>query len=552
MQTRMQPIGNILSRFRRLVRDAAQQLHKQIELEIIGEEVELDKSMLEGLSDPLTHIIRNSCDHGIELPEVRKVAGKCEIGKVLIHTYHEGGQINLLIEDDGQGIDPQKVAKKAMQLGLVTPLQVERFSSKDLINLIMLPGFSTAEQISDLSGRGVGMDVVRTNIEKLGGSISIDSRPGQGSRLLLKLPLTLAIIPSLIVGVAQYHFAIPQLNLVELICVHPGEVIQRIEKIGHAVVLRLRGRLLPLVRLADVLEIDRYYVAPPADTLELECREAIADRRSANPDNTFEGTPRGPQRRQNGLKALYIAILNIGVNQYGLIVDQVFNLEEIVIKPLPAVLKSCPVFSGSTIMGDGKVAMILDAMGLAEFAQLSFSEANAENQQRNTLKGNDAHMAQDGQSILLFNYAPSETFALPLSAILRIEKLKMSQIQGMGQQEYLLYQGRGLPLVRLSSLYPVQPMPSSLEDGYLIIPHIEGYEFGIIVSRILDTIQVCAELQPVFDGCQPGLLGAAIVNDRMTVFLDPPLLAQRSGLKDWRHEAHVAEHVSDKATVEIL
>lgn len=232
--------------------------------------------------------------------------------------------------------------------------------------------------------------------------------------------------------------------------------------------------------------------------------------------------------------------------------DQVLNLEEIVIKPLPVALKSCPIFSGSTIMGDGTVAMILDAIGLAEFSQLSFSEANTENQERNILKGNDEQVVQEGQSILLFNYAPSEAFALPLSAILRIEKLKMSQIQGVGQQEYLPYQGRGLPLVRLGNLYPVQPIPSSLEDGYLIIPHIEGYEFGIIASEILDTIQVCPELQPVFDSYQPGILGAAIVHNRMTVFLDPPLLAQRSGLKDWRNENQTVEFITDKTTVEIL
>jgi two-component system chemotaxis sensor kinase CheA len=531
MQTRMQPIGSVFSKFRRVVRDMAHQLDKKIDLEIIGEEVELDKSLLESLSDPLTHIVRNSCDHGLETAEERLAADKPETGRLLLHAYHEGGQINILIEDDGRGIDPAKVAKKAIQSGLVTAAQVERMSQKDIINFIMLPGFSTAENVSELSGRGVGMDVVRTNIEKMGGSITIESRLGHGTRMLLKLPLTLAIIPSLIVSVGDYRFAIPQLNLVELICVRSDEVSRRIEKIGTADVLRLRGRLLPLLRLADALDIERHYTNPETKEVLPERRIAIADRRTDDWGSLDAvGSRKGGFRRQDGLQNIYIVILSMGTNQYGLIVDQVMNLEEIVVKPLPNYLKNCRSFSGATIMGDGKVAMILDVVGLSQSVQLAFTETDAEAHRRETASVKpDSDMEQ--HDIVLFNFAENEVFAVPLSGILRIEKFRIENIQQVGQQEYLPYHGKGLPLVRLNSLFPVSPLPQHLEEGYLIIPNVAGYEFGIIASRILDAVQVEAKLQPIFDGQQPGLSGAAVIQNRMTMFIDPDALAHRTGLR---------------------
>ncbi|HEY9685515.1 MAG TPA: chemotaxis protein CheA [Coleofasciculaceae cyanobacterium] len=531
MQTRMQPIGSVFSRFRRVVRDMAHQLDKKIDLEIIGEEVELDKSLLESLSDPLTHIVRNSCDHGLETAEERLVAGKPETGRLLLHAYHEGGQINILIEDDGRGIDPAKVARKAIQSGLVTAAQVDRMSQKDIINFIMLPGFSTAENVSDLSGRGVGMDVVRTNIEKMGGNITIESRLGHGTRMLLKLPLTLAIIPSLIVAVKDYRFAIPQLNLVELICVRSDEVSRRVEKIGAADVLRLRGRLLPLLRLADALEIERDYTDPETGEALSERRTAIADRRTEDWGSLDAvGSRKGGFRRQDGLQNIYIVILSLGANQYGLIVDHVLNLEEIVVKPLPNYLKSCRSFSGATIMGDGKVAMILDVVGLSQSVQLAFTETDTEAHRRETAAIKpDCDMEQ--HDIVLFNFAENEVFAVPLSGILRIEKCRMENIQQVGQQEYLPYHGKGLPLVRLNNLFPVSPLPHHLEEGYLIIPNTPGYEFGIIASCILDAVQVEAKLQPIFDGQQPGLSGAAVIQNRMTMFVDPDALAHRTGLR---------------------
>jgi len=538
MQTRMQPIGTVFSRFRRVVRDLSQQLGKKIDLEIIGEDVELDKSLVESLSDPLTHLIRNCCDHGIEMPDARQQSGKEESGKIVLHAFHEGGQINIRIQDDGRGIDPERVGQKALQQGLITQSDLDRMSPKELTNLILLPGFSTADQVSEISGRGVGMDVVRTNIEKLGGHISIESQKGSGTTILLRLPLTLAIIPSLIVGVSQYRFAIPQLNLVELHWLQRHEINQRIERVGTADVLRLRGKLLPLVRLGDMLGIPRTYPDPANGEPQPDRRERVSDRRfrPEHPEletqassSGGEFVERGQDRREEVGQDFYIAILNMGGNEYGLIVDHVHDLEEIVVKPLSSYLKHCPCFTAATIMGDGRVAMILDVSGIAHAARLSFTDLQAESRRREEVMV-ERRSDREHFDVILFNSSADEVFAVPLDSVLRLEKFQAADIQRVRQREFLNYRGKGLPIIRLDSVLPVRSLPDPFEEAYLIIPKVGDCEAGIIASQILDTVSVDVKLQDLMGGNHNGLLGSAVVEGRMTLFIDPALILDRAGV----------------------
>lgn len=536
MQTRMQPIGSVFGKFPRVVRDLSKSLNKQVELKMNGEEVELDKSLLESLSDPLTHLIRNSCDHGLELPDVRTANGKSPTGMIYLEAYQEGGQINIRISDDGKGIDAEKVAQKAISKGLITELDYSRMSDKERLNLIFLPGLSTAENVTDVSGRGVGMDVVRANITKLGGNISIDSEPGLGTTILLSLPLTLAIIPSLVVQSEACRFAIPQLNLEEIICVQSHEVVDRIEKIGTSHVLRLRGKLLPLVRLTDVLNIHRHYTDnsknPPKR--EPERRVALADRRSENNKTeelleAFFLEQRSGQRRLVP-QDLYIIVLKCGTSQYGLIVDKVLNLEEIVVKPLSVYLKDCRAFSGSTIMGDGRVAMILDVNGIASMANLNFKDIQEhEDSAKQRLKRSNGNTTV--MDIIMFSNNDQEIFAVPLESVQRLEKFETDKIEHIGANEYLSYRGKGMTLVRLEQVLPVNPAPMSAKEAYLILPK-EGHGLvGVVASKIIDTDRVEVELQPTLAGYE-GVLGSAVIHGHMVTFIEPNHLIRAMGLNN--------------------
>lgn len=506
MQTRMQPIGSVFGKFPRIIRDMAKQLGKDINLMMEGEDVELDKSIIESLSDPLTHLIRNCCDHGIELPEERTRQGKFQTGTILLRAFHQDGQINISITDDGRGIDTDKLASKAIQKGLITEAEVKAMSSQELTNLIFLPGLSTAEKVSDISGRGVGMDVVKTNINRLGGQIQIETTCGEGTSLLLRLPLTLAIIPSLIVGIAGQRFAIPQINLVELVHIRAEDIPSRIEKVGSAAVLRLRGQLLPLLRLADVLEIRQPLFIDAAKTPIPDRRQEIADIR---PEQATEN------RRQSGYN---IIVLRAGNHQFGLIVDELFDTEEIVVKSLSNFLKNCRCFSGATIMGDGRVAMILDPNGIIAHTGLSFENIESERQKLDmAAKQKDA--IADGQTLLFFNNAPQETFAVPLTDVLRLEKFNPSEITRVGNREFINYEGRGLPLMRLEDYLPVGAFPDEHSEAYLIIPKQGNGQIGIIVSRILDTMDCSAEWEQKEEQ-NTGISGWAVINNRITVRLE--------------------------------
>ncbi|MGB1681600.1 MAG: chemotaxis protein CheA, partial [Acidimicrobiales bacterium] len=327
MQTRMQPIGNIWGKFPRIVRDLAAQLDKQVDLVMVGKETELDKTLVEAIKDPLTHIVRNSVDHGIESPAERVAAGKPATGRLELRSFHEGGQVIVEIADDGKGLDLAKIRATAVKRGVLTEDQANRLTDRQAAELIFNAGFSTADKVTNVSGRGVGMDVVRTNVEKIGGSIDIDTVFGQGTTLTVKIPLTLAIIPALIVTCDEDYFMIPQVSLVEVLHIAP-EGNQQIEQVGDAEVFRLRGSLLPVVHLREVL-----------------------------------GFPDEPERRE--IDGTDIVVLQADGQQFGLVVDQINDTEEIVVKPLAPNLKHLAPFGGTTIMGDGQVSLILDAIGIA-------------------------------------------------------------------------------------------------------------------------------------------------------------------------------------------
>jgi len=561
MQTRMQPIGTVFNRFPRIIRDMSRQLGKQIDVQIKGAEVELDKSIVELLVDPLTHIIRNCADHALETPEERKKLRKTPTGQIILHAYHEGGQVNIAISDDGRGIDAKKVVKKALSKGLVTESQASQMSEREMVNLVFAPGFSTAEQVSDISGRGVGMDVVRSNTEKLGGHVELDTEVGMGTTVLLRLPLTLAIIPSMIVGVGEQRFAIPQVNVVEFVWVRAAEVAKRVERVHGAEVLRLRDQLLPLVRLADVLGIDRTYVDPETGERVPDRRKTMADRRGLEvmeaepaPDEKGEGkrgkkkihpgeyeakiaTPeRGPDRRGDWRSDYNIVVLRLGSNQFGVVVDELYDIEEIVVKPLSEFVQTCKSFSGSTILGDGRVIMILDAGGLSAQAHLHFVDLQSEEKRRQEEEKRKAALAASKRrSILVCMGADGEYFAIPQDRIMRLEKIQSAEIQQVGDHEYVDYRGNGLPLLRLESLLEVKPISRELREIYLVIPKmvhkgISGHaQAGIVISNIIDALDVEVELEQVnVNG--PGVLGSAILQHHMTLFLEPEELLKAAGL----------------------
>jgi two-component system chemotaxis sensor kinase CheA len=517
MRMRMQPLSSIFNKFPRVVRDIARQLYKKAEIIIDGGEVELDKSILENLSDPLTHIIRNSLDHGIEPPEVRVKNNKQETGLIHLTATHEGSQVIIKVSDNGRGIDADVLAEKVISSNLVTQENVARMSTKQKTNLIFLPGFSTAKTVSDISGRGVGMDVVKTNIEKLGGHVDLDTTVGKGTVVIIRLPLTLSIIPSLIVGACGYIFAIPQINVQELVTIKESEIARRMEKVGDATVLRLRERLLPMVWLHEVLGLK-------------------SDKKSKKKHKQIVKTIDSPTATDNGKrflevcqlntleKNINIVVLRVGSNSFGLAVNQLFDNEEIVVKPLSRHIKDCKCFSGSTIMGDGRVAMILDTAGIADFAFLRFAEISAEERRRREQEERDKKEASRRKPVLLFNNALDEYFGLPLSNISRLELISKENIHLVGQREYINYNGKGLPLIRLENFLAVNPLPE-LDELYLIIPKTNGPVAGIMVSRIINILDIQEDIAR--DAYTPkGFLGSGFIEGYLTFFLDPNAILQ--------------------------
>lgn len=534
MQTRVQSVGMVFGRFNRVVRDVARTLGKEIALHAYGGDVELDKSIVEALADPLTHLVRNSADHGIELPEVRMAAGKPREGNITLHAFHEGGQVHITISDDGSGLDPRRILAKAVERGIVTPEAANSLSPSEINNLIFAPGFSTAEKVTDLSGRGVGMDVVRTNIEKLGGVVNIESTLGQGTTISLQLPLTLAIIQTIVVGSGGFRFAIPQVNIEEFVWVEAADVHERVEQYHGHDVLRLRGRLLPLVHLGKLLDLAGM-VRPQQGELISDRRERIADRRGRSGQAMREDRPeRGKDRRQSWQSDYNIVVARAGKNCFGLIVDQLLDMEEIVVKPLSAFLKRSRCFSGATILGDGQVILILDVLGIAAAAELHFADlAAAESRQREEERRREDEENRLRQSVLLLRGGADEQFAMPQGMVARLERISPDQIQRMGDREYVDYHGNAMPLLRLDQCLPVHPLPEDAQELFLVVPKMTENpgappSAGILVSAIYDARDIVTEVTEDLK-FGPGVRGSALVDNRITYFLQPYTLLAAAG-----------------------
>ncbi|MBN2798871.1 MAG: chemotaxis protein CheW [Deltaproteobacteria bacterium] len=529
MRTRLQPVGTLFGRFNRVVRDLTHKLGKEVNLETVGADVELDRTILEGLADPLTHLLRNSLDHGIEMPEERVAAGKVRFGTIQISAQHEGGMVNITIKDDGGGIDVQRILLKAMERGLLTEEQADRMSDREGLQLIFLPGFSTAKVVTDVSGRGVGMDVVRTNIEKLGGNVDLASTHGVGTTVTLKLPLTLAIVSSLIVTAGGQHFALPQVGLQEVIRIVPGQGHEAIEEVRGASVLRHRGTLLPIVRLDEVLDIAPTFVDPQTGARRSDRRQRIADRRQSSKPRTLEekklAEQRAPGDRRESLASVQrILVLKVGKNRFGLLVDQIVDNEEIVVKPVSRFVRSAPCFSGATILGDGTISMILDPLGISTHAKLRFDLTKDKAVARP--KGAQGPQGEIFSLILLSNHT-DETFALPLTQVGRIEKIRRDEIRRIGDREYLSYRETTLPLVRLEQHLRVKAPATEPVEYFVVIPNLRGQQIGLLTTQVLDAVEV--KLQ-VHQGSVPsrGIFGSAVLDDRIVLLLDIVQLAQLS------------------------
>jgi two-component system chemotaxis sensor kinase CheA len=495
LRTRMQPVGNLFGKFPRVVRDLGRQLGKQVEVTIVGREVELDKTILEQLADPLTHLVRNSVDHGIETPEVRASSGKPPIGQITLTASHEDGQIRIEIRDDGRGIDPAAVRAKAQAMRLKTESELDRMSPRELFALILLPGFSTAQQVTEVSGRGVGMDVVKTNIELLEGSLLIDSQPGVGTAMIIRMPLTLAIIPCLIASVGGERYAIPQRELEEAICLHPG-LKGRIEQAFDTEFYRLRERLLPIIRLREVFDNPRPFNAET----KAEILKKYAD------------SNREPVVTQ------YIVVVRQGGKRFGLLVDELRGTEEIVVKPMNVALKRVDIFSGATIMGDGRVALIANVAGIVQHARIRFeTELPAARAA--------ARSASQTHRFLLFEYGPREQFAMPLLQIRRIESLDPGRIEYIGDHEYVTIDGMATRILRLEHVVAVSPCEPQ-RATHLVLAKFAREPTGILVSRIVDSESMAVDLQAGPEN-EPGILGTAVVRGRLTLFLDSHCLLEK-------------------------
>ncbi|HZJ83559.1 MAG TPA: chemotaxis protein CheA [Clostridia bacterium] len=491
MQTRMQPLGNVFNKFPRLIRELSRQLKKDIKLEMDGNQVELDKSIIESLGDPLTHIIRNAADHGIEDPEERESLGKERQGTIRIGAFHEGGYVSINISDDGSGIDTKSLKKKILGSGLKTKEELADMDERQILDHVFLPGLSTASSVTDVSGRGVGMDVVRTNIERMGGTIEIQNRIHQGSSFILNLPLTLAIISSIIVEASGQKFALPQADLQEMVRVKPGNRDRRLQYIKGSMVLRLRGGLLPIVSLSEVLGLE------------------------------MEGE--NPKRSRDLSEIIRILIIKIGSKRFGLMVDGIHDDEEILVKPLPIHLKSCKCYSGVTILGDGDIAMILDSDGIAGQAKLEFTDHIKELDEEN-----DEEKTGDGhETMLLFSCLGPEIMGIPLSMASRVEEIYGEDIQHIGKGKYIKYRDQSLRLVSPHDHLPIHKGEYGNTKLYVIIPKLEKYPMGLLVHKIHDTAILDTKLKEQ-DTKVNGIDGTTFWQDKIISILNLEELIEMS------------------------
>lgn len=479
-----------------------------------GEGTELDRTIIDAIKDPLTHIVRNSCDHGIERPEERIKAGKPRRGRLSLRAFHEGGQVNIEIADDGAGIDVQRVKAKAIERGLISPEQAQRLSDREAINMVFLPGFSTAQTVTSVSGRGVGMDVVRTHIERIGGTVDLSSQIGEGATVRVKIPLTLAIIPGLVVRAGGERFVIPQVSLHELIRLEGDAARTRIERIHSTPVLRRRNALIPLTDLSELLRL----------------------------------TPR------HAPDEISIVVVQADEHRFGLIVDSISDSQEIVVKPLGQQLKGLNCYAGATIMGDGKIALILDVPGLG----LRSGIITSAGENAGGAVGTDVAAVAEGdrKSLLLFRAGGLERLAVPLSQVARLEKLPADNVERAAGCPVVQYRNRVLPLLWLSEMMGGISRTAEVEPQVLdVIVYRHGTaDMGLVVDEIVDIVEesVTSPLGTERDG----LLGSAVVGGRVTDFLDLDAVARRAATSETesisRLHAALALRQDDMASEEVV
>jgi two-component system chemotaxis sensor kinase CheA len=531
MHTRLQPIGNIFSKFPRLIRDLAKELGKDVKLILEGEDVELDKTIIEAISDPLTHLVRNSIDHGIEPSADRLAKNKPPKGTIILSASHGAGSVLLQIKDDGQGLNGEAFVQKAIETGLLRSDQARAMSAKEKLNLILQPGFSMAKNVTDISGRGVGMDVVKTNFEKLGGQIDISSKLGKGTTINIKMPLTLAIISSQLIRINGERYAIPQVNLVELLRIPANQIKDRIEKVGSAEVVRLRDNLLPLVSLSAVLGTEGLYFDPDSSLMKKNRRTNLADRRSRKSplfqtddnDHPEIGDTNHPERvrsdrRIRAASALNIIIVSTGILKYGLVVDQLLDSEEIVVKPLGRHLKNCTIYAGATIMGDGRISLILDVANIAIAAGLTSVDESDRAHEITRKIACDSVAERERQSLLVFRSNAEEQFAVPLNQVVRIEKIKKSQIEEIGGKRVMQYRGATLLLFSIDQAVQVKPL-SDRQDLLVLIFSLAGHEVGLLATGPVNSLELSLDIDDRTH-YQFGVMGSALIAGQITLFIN--------------------------------
>jgi two-component system, chemotaxis family, sensor kinase CheA len=471
MKTRMQPIGNAWQKLPRIVRDLSGELGKQIELEMHGADTELDRQVLDLIKDPLTHMVRNSADHGLETPSERLASGKPEQGTIRLSAYHEGGHIIICIADNGRGLNTERIKAKVLSNGLVSEAELEKMTEAQIHKFIFAPGFSTAAAVTSVSGRGVGMDVVRTNIDQIGGTIDIKSVAGEGCSVTIKIPLTLAIVSALIVEAGGDRFAIPQLSVVELVRARANSE-HRIERIKDTAVLRLRNKLLPLMHLKKLLKID--------------------DGSSSDPENGF------------------IVVTQVGSQTFGIVVDGVFHTEEIVVKPMSTKLRHIDMFSGNTILGDGAVIMIIDPNG---FAKALGASGAASHEIADEHAGHHAGSSEQTTSLLVFRAGTSQPKAVPLGLVTRLEEIAADKIELSNGRYMVQYREQLMPLVQMEGVtvrtQGAQPILVFADDRR---------SMGLVVDEIIDIVEERLNIEVA--GSRDGVLGSAVIKGQATEVID--------------------------------
>jgi two-component system chemotaxis sensor kinase CheA len=474
MKTRMQPIGNAWAKLPRIVRDLTVETGKKIDLQMLGAETELDRQVLELIKDPLTHMVRNSADHGLEGPEDRRKAGKPDIGKIVLNAYHEGGHIIIMISDDGRGLNTKRIRQKIVGNGLATESELDAMTDQQVQQYIFKAGFSTAEKVTSVSGRGVGMDVVRTNIEKIGGTIEMKSVEGKGTAFTIKIPLTLAIVSALIVECGGERFAIPQISVLELVRTTSSSE-SAIEMINNAPVLRLRDRLLPLVSLMNLLHLGN------------------------------SGSVEDITQRET-----FIVVTQVGTYTFGIIVDRVFDTEEIVVKPVTPILRHISMFSGNTILGDGSVIMILDPNGIAA---ATGEMAMGSSQTTEAAQTRDLH-GEERTSLLVFRAGGNDLKAVPLALVARLEEIDVGSIEHSHGKPVVQYRGHLMPLVMVNGAFELKT------EGRqpLLVFSDRDHTMGLVVDEIVDIVEEVLRVELTVD--QPGLIGTAVIAAKATDVID--------------------------------